>query len=125
MVYNCFWPSAAQQFSSSSFAGRPYLTVSDSKLPQTGGPGTRIYIPQEQGGRVISRLVLLITFRHRPRRKHRFPFLLYRIFAEEICLFAKPLLSKGCLCWLHSSCLDQIRSHSVHIIPLCNKLLYI
>jgi hypothetical protein len=31
----------------------PYLTVLDSRLPQTGGPGPRIYIPQEQSGPVI------------------------------------------------------------------------
>jgi hypothetical protein len=31
----------------------PYFTVSDSKLPKPGGPGPRIYIPQEQGGPVI------------------------------------------------------------------------
>jgi hypothetical protein len=31
----------------------PYFTVSDSRLPQPGGPGPRIYIPQEQGGPVI------------------------------------------------------------------------
>jgi hypothetical protein len=27
---------------------RPYFTVSDSRLPQPGGTGPRIYIPQEQ-----------------------------------------------------------------------------
>jgi hypothetical protein len=31
----------------------PYFTVSDSGLPQPGGPGPRIYIPQEQGGPVM------------------------------------------------------------------------
>jgi hypothetical protein len=31
----------------------PYVTVSDSRIPQPGGPGLRIYIPQEQGGPVI------------------------------------------------------------------------
>jgi hypothetical protein len=31
----------------------PSFTVSDSRLPQPGGPGTRIYIPQEQRGTVI------------------------------------------------------------------------
>jgi hypothetical protein len=31
----------------------PYFTVSDSRLPQPGGPGPRIYILQEQGGPVI------------------------------------------------------------------------
>jgi hypothetical protein len=32
---------------------RPHITVSDSRLPQPGGPGPHIYIPQEQGGPVI------------------------------------------------------------------------
>jgi hypothetical protein len=31
----------------------PYFTVSDSRFPQPGGPGFRIYIPQEQGSPVI------------------------------------------------------------------------
>jgi hypothetical protein len=31
----------------------PYFTVSDSRLPQPGGPGPRVYIPQEQGGPAI------------------------------------------------------------------------
>jgi hypothetical protein len=31
----------------------PHFTVLDSRLPQTEGPGPRIYIPQEQGGPVI------------------------------------------------------------------------
>jgi hypothetical protein len=30
------------------------FTVSDPTLPQPGGPGPRIYIPQEQGGQVTS-----------------------------------------------------------------------
>jgi hypothetical protein len=30
-----------------------YFTVSDSRLPQTGGSGPHIYIPQEHGGLVI------------------------------------------------------------------------
>jgi hypothetical protein len=33
----------------------PYFTVSDSRLPQPGGPSPRIYILQEQGGPVIPR----------------------------------------------------------------------
>jgi hypothetical protein len=32
---------------------RPYFTVSDSRLLQPGGPGPRIYIPQQQGGSVM------------------------------------------------------------------------
>jgi hypothetical protein len=32
---------------------RPHFTVSDSRLPQTGEPGSRTYIPQEHGGLVI------------------------------------------------------------------------
>jgi hypothetical protein len=73
-------------------------------LPQHGGPGPRIYIPQEQGGPVIppdigflfvvsyvsqdygggirtrlhsglttsTQLILLVTFRQEPHRKHLF-----------------------------------------------------
>jgi hypothetical protein len=32
----------------------PHITVSDSRLPQPGKPGPLIYIPQEQGGPVIT-----------------------------------------------------------------------
>jgi hypothetical protein len=35
---------------------RPHFTFSDSRLPQPGGPGPYIYVPQEQGGPVISSL---------------------------------------------------------------------
>jgi hypothetical protein len=58
----------------------PHFTVSDLRLPQPGGPGPCIYIPQEQGGPVIPpgtglhsllQIVLLITSRHVPHRKHR------------------------------------------------------
>jgi hypothetical protein len=31
----------------------PHFTVSDSRLHQPGGPGPRIYIPQERGGPVM------------------------------------------------------------------------
>jgi hypothetical protein len=59
----------------------PYFTVSDSRLPQPGGPGPRIYIPQEQVVRVkppgtrvpFRRLLRLVGLRWRysnppPRR---------------------------------------------------------
>jgi hypothetical protein len=32
---------------------KPHFTVSDSRLPQHGGPGPRIYIPQKEGGPII------------------------------------------------------------------------
>jgi hypothetical protein len=32
---------------------RPYFTLSDLRLPQPGGSGPRIYIPQERCGSVI------------------------------------------------------------------------
>jgi hypothetical protein len=32
----------------------PCFTVSDSRLPKPGGPGLRTYIPQEQGGPILS-----------------------------------------------------------------------
>jgi hypothetical protein len=63
----------------------PYFAVSDSRFLQPGGPGPRTYIPQEQGGPVISpgtafpfrRLLRLAGLRWRystppPRRKVTF-----------------------------------------------------
>jgi hypothetical protein len=53
-VYNCCW---SHQRSHSWFLVPrdwwPYFTVSDSRLAQPGGPGSRIISPQEQGGPVI------------------------------------------------------------------------
>jgi hypothetical protein len=54
VVYNCCWSSPAQSFSGPSPARLwPYFTVSVSRLSQPGGPGPRIYIPQEQGGTYV------------------------------------------------------------------------
>jgi hypothetical protein len=50
-------PAGPRQRSDSQFwvprDSWPYFTVSVSRLPQTGGPGPRIYIPQEEGCPVI------------------------------------------------------------------------
>jgi hypothetical protein len=32
---------------------RPYFALSDSRIPQPGGSGPRIYVPQEQGGPLL------------------------------------------------------------------------
>jgi hypothetical protein len=54
-VYNCCWTSPAQSFWGRSPAGlMAAFIVSDSILPQPGGTGPRINIPQEQGGPVIT-----------------------------------------------------------------------
>jgi hypothetical protein len=54
VVYNSCLCSPEQQFSCPSPAGLMIkFYVSDSRLPQPGEPGPRIYIPQEQGGPVI------------------------------------------------------------------------
>jgi hypothetical protein len=46
--------SPAQSFLDQSPAGlMTIFTVSDSRLPQPGGSGPHIYIPQDQGGPVI------------------------------------------------------------------------
>jgi hypothetical protein len=51
VVYSCCWPSPAHLFSVRVPRDSwPYFTVSDSRLPQPGGPGLHIYIPQEQRG---------------------------------------------------------------------------
>jgi hypothetical protein len=54
LSYNCCWFSPVQSFSGPRPSGLiTIFNVSDSRLSQTGGPGPRIYIPQEQGGPLI------------------------------------------------------------------------
>jgi hypothetical protein len=52
-VYNCCWSSPAQSFLGTSPSGPwPYFTVSDSRLPQSGGPGSPIYFPRNRVARL-------------------------------------------------------------------------
>jgi hypothetical protein len=64
------WGAHSDERMSSAIAGGPrqrshsrikvprdswsYFSVSDSRLPQPGGPGPHIYIPQEHGGPVLT-----------------------------------------------------------------------
>jgi hypothetical protein len=54
LLYNCFWALPEQSVLSRSPAELTiHILLSHLRLPQPGGPGPRIYIPQEQGGPVI------------------------------------------------------------------------
>jgi hypothetical protein len=53
-VYNCCWPSPRQSFLGISPTGLTTISgISDSRLPQPGGLGPHLYIPQAKGGPVI------------------------------------------------------------------------
>jgi hypothetical protein len=105
----------------------PHFTVSDSTVPQPGGPGPRIYIPKEQGSPVIPpgtgfpfrRLLRLAGIRWRypnwPQlacspcyttsgqinRKHLFlkilSLLLSYLLPREMCLLGRCLAMNVCL----------------------------
>jgi hypothetical protein len=98
---------------------RPYVTVSDSRLPFSSPPTTRratveVFDPAStRVGHSYSRLLPLLS-RYGPNRKHHFPLLLYPVVAVETCLFVKPLLGNGFICWLRSSCLEQI-CHNIDV----------
>jgi hypothetical protein len=54
LLLNCFWALPEQSFLSRSPAElTAHILLSRLRLPQPGGPDSRIYIPQEQGGPVI------------------------------------------------------------------------
>jgi hypothetical protein len=53
VVYDCCWPSTAQSLIPESRRTQDHILLSQIRDPQLGGPGPRIYIPQEQGGLVI------------------------------------------------------------------------
>jgi hypothetical protein len=52
--YNCFWAFPDQWLSNSSPTELTIIFYSLILDPQSGGQGPRIYIPQEQGGPVMS-----------------------------------------------------------------------
>jgi hypothetical protein len=53
LLYNCFWALPEQSLLARSPAELTAIFYSHLRLPQPGGPGPCIYIPQEQGGPVI------------------------------------------------------------------------
>jgi hypothetical protein len=57
----------------------------------------------------VQQLLLLITCQYGPHRKHHFS-LLYLLVAVETCLFAKPLLSNGCLLF---ACSNVVAEHNI------------
>jgi hypothetical protein len=56
VIYNCCWVSPEQSFSGPSPEGLMtiFYCLRFESPPQPGGPGPHIYIPQEQGGPVIT-----------------------------------------------------------------------
>jgi hypothetical protein len=124
VVYNFCLTSPAQSFSVPSPTGlMTIFTVSNSRLPERGGPGPRIYISQEQGDPVPpppsepTRLGLLITSRHGPLRLHRFPPLLHcvRVCLGDHVIVTEPLLSNGRCLQSHS--LARAVSTGFRILP--------
>jgi hypothetical protein len=51
--YNCFWNLPEQSLWGPSPADSDHILLSHLRLPQPGGQGPNIYIPQEQGGPAI------------------------------------------------------------------------
>jgi hypothetical protein len=52
LLYNCFW-ALPEQSLLTSLRTHGHILLSHLGLPQPWGPGPCVYIPQEQGGRVI------------------------------------------------------------------------
>jgi hypothetical protein len=109
-------------FGSKSRRTHDDILLSHLRLPQPGGPGPRIYIPQEQGGPVISpgtgfpfrRLLRLSGLRwrysnpppHRGRLTVKIKVTLRLTDSQSICLDVEPLLvlMARCLLLFHYYC---------------------
>jgi hypothetical protein len=85
---------------------RPYFTVSDSRRPFLSPPTTHratvevFDLACTWDRAQLIPIVLLLTSRHGPSRKHRLRHFLYCwvwILPVGTCLFAKALLSNSCL----------------------------
>jgi hypothetical protein len=106
------WSSAAQSFSGQSPAGlmTTFYCLRFEILPQPGGPGPHIHVPQEEGGPLIpsGTGLILPTFlpqcikdliRHGPHRNHRiqhFYCCMYIRWRENI----EPLSSNCRFFWI-------------------------
>jgi hypothetical protein len=95
------------QSSGNGYQRRTFPFLWDPELSPASATATLVWLTNQLSKLLYDyRIVLLITCRHVPSRKHRFPLLLHPIAVVDICLFAKPLLSNGCLWWLYSSCVE-------------------
>jgi hypothetical protein len=109
VVYNCW---CLRQRSHSQIrvprGSIPQFTVSDLRLPQPGGPGPCIYIPQEQGGPVIppgtdwSILVPFIT-PSTDRLENTERHCCISVISVGTLFLGKSLLSNGCRIFAYST----------------------
>jgi hypothetical protein len=77
LLYNCLWSLPEQSLlGSKSRRTHGHVLLYHLRLPQPGGPGPRIYIPQEQGGPVILVTSILICAHTRARGS---------VFAGTVC----------------------------------------
>jgi hypothetical protein len=99
----------------------PYFTVSDSRLPQTGGAGPPIYVPQEQSGPDIppgTGSLFVASYdsyaygrgnrpRHGPHRRRFFHYCMFCRYRGNMS--TELFLSNGCctVACLHSCYLEM------------------
>jgi hypothetical protein len=131
VIYNCCWPSPAQSFSGPSLAGLmtvfyglrfKNLPIWRARSPSLYSPGTgwpgytpRHWVPLSSPP-MTSRATVEVfepaSTRGTERVENAASQLLHHCVLRICCLatgvFSKPFPSNGCLCWLRSSCLEQI-----------------
>jgi hypothetical protein len=97
LLYNFFWALPEQTLGPKSHRTHDHILLSYLRLHQPGGPGPRIYIPQEQGGQVtppgtgfpFCRLLPhavfdTITLIYNINKRNRTRLLMYRRMANEL-----------------------------------------
>jgi hypothetical protein len=125
---------------------QPYFTVSDSRLPFSSPPTTRretmeVFDPVSTreviltldlsclehlgtdriGNTSPNNSSIVASRRYRTDRVENTSSLSLHCCVLRICclatdVFAQPFPSKDCLCWLHSSCIEQIYHNTIIII---------
>jgi hypothetical protein len=128
VIYSCCWPrQRSRSWVRDPWHSWPYFTVSDSRLPFSSPPTTRratveVFDPASTRDRPLSSSVVASRMYRTDRVGNTATQLLHysvlRICYLAMGVFAEPFPSNGYLCWLDSSCLEQI-CHNTYIQAKC------
>jgi hypothetical protein len=91
-------PAKAVTLRSKCHSTHGHILLSLMRLPQPGGPGPRIYIPQEQGGYTPPKVKVTLRPTDHLGPETNFSISLRFSFTVTVCYVVAPSLTRGRVC---------------------------